>query len=390
MSGLELSRIDRALASRRADWVLAGAILVVGLWNVRQGGVPGPRWLTAGCVLVACVALGQWRRRRPLLAFVIVASMLTVPTLVAGRSSETLGLFLLLVTCFYALGRYASTRGAAVGFVVMLVATEVHDRVDPAVHNLRDSAFTPMLFAVVWVIGFSFRTRQLREEQLRARAEHLEREQALTAEVAAGAERSRIARDMHDVIGHHVSVMIVQIQGALAVLDTDPGRARLAMTAVETSGRGALGEMRRVLGLLSQHGAPEPLSPQPGLNDLPALAGQMRMAGLSTTLRIEGTPPAGGQSVDLTAYRIVQEALTNTVKHAQASRADICVCYRPDAIDVSVSDDGRGCTQPAGIGHGLAGMRERASLYGGTVTAGNGPTGGYRVTAHLPRSASVS
>ena len=347
--------------------------------GLADGGVP------ADCLR----RLGPVAPRRPLLTFVIVAAMLTVPTLVAGRFSETLGLFLLLVTCFYALGRYASTRGAAVGFVVMLAATAVHDRVNPAVHTLRDSAFTPMLFAVVWVIGFAFRTRQLREEQLRARAEHLERERALAAEVAAGAERSRIARDLHDVIGHHVSVMIVQTQGALSVLGTDPGRARRAMTAVETSGRQAIGEMRRMVGLLGRNSAREPLSPQPGLNDLPTLAGQMRVAGLNTTLRIEGEPPPGGESVNLTAYRIVQEALTNTVKHAQASRADICVCYGPAVIDVSVSDDGRGCTQPACTGHGLAGMRERASLYGGTVTAGNGQAGGYRVTAHLPLTAPV-
>jgi signal transduction histidine kinase len=272
----------------------------------------------------------------------------------------------------------------------MLGATAVHDRVDPAVHTLRDAAFTPILFAVVWVIGFAFRTRQLREDQLRARAEHLERERALTAEVAAAAERSRIARDLHDVIGHHVSVMIVQAEGALSVLDTAPGRARRAMTAVETSGREALGEMRRALGLLGREGAREPLSPRPGLDDLPTLAEQMRAAGLSTTLRIEGKPPPGGQSVDLTAYRIVQEALTNTVKHAHASRADICVCYGPDAIDVSVSDDGCGCTEPARPGHGLAGMRERASLYGGTVTAGNVPAGGYSVTAHLPLTTPLS
>ena len=130
----------------------------------------------------------------------------------------------------------------------------------------------------------------------------------------------------------------------------------------------------------------EQLSPRPGLADLPALAAQMQAAGLSTTLRIEGTPPPGGESLDLTAYRIVQEALTNTVKHAHARQADIRVCYGPDAIDVSVSDDGRGCAEPAGLGHGLAGMRERASLYGGIVTAGDGPAGGYSVTAHLPLS----
>src|SRR6266702_203088 len=324
MSGLEPSRIDRVLASWWADWILAGVILAVGLWDVWRGAVPGPRWLTAGSLLIACAAIGQWRRRRPLLTFVIAAALVTVPTLVAGRSSETLGLALLLVTCFYALGRYASTRGAAVGFVVMLGATAVHDRLDPAVHSLSDARFTPMLFAVVWVIGFSFRTRQLREDQLRARAEHLERERALTAEVAAAAERARIARDLHDVIRHHVSVMIVQTQGALTVLDPDPGRARRAMTAVGTSGREALGEMRRVVGLLRlDGGAHERLSPRPGLADLPALAAQMRAAGLNTTLRIEGTPPPGGESLDLTVYRIVQEALTNTVKHAYASQADI-------------------------------------------------------------------
>ena len=391
MSGLEPSRIDRVLASWWADWILAGVILAVGLWDVWRGAVPGPRWLTAGSLLIACAAIGHWRRRRPLLTFVIAAALVTVPTLVAGRSSETLGLVLLLVTCFYALGRYASTRGAAVGFVVMIWATDVHDRNNPDMHSLSDARFTPMLFAVVWVIGFSFRTRQLREDQLRARAEHLERERALTAEVAAAAERARIARDLHDVIGHHVSVMIVQTQGALTVLDTDPGRARRAMTAVETSGREALGEMRRVVGLLRHDGgADERLSPRPGLADLPALAAQMRVTGLNTTLRIEGTPPPGGESVDLTAYRIVQEALTNTVKHAHASQADVRVCYGPDAIDVSVSDDGRGCAEPVGLGHGLAGMRERASLYGGIVTAGDGPAGGYSVTAHLPLHTPVS
>jgi signal transduction histidine kinase len=202
-------------------------------------------------------------------------------------------------------------------------------------------------------------------------------------------EQARIARELHDVIAHNVSVIVVQAAAADDVFDVDPARAREALRSIEATGREAMGELRRLLG--GVRAADESYRPQPGLGRLDELVEQVRAGGLTVTVRVDGTPRPLAPGVDLSAFRIVQEALTNTLRHAAASRADVTVRYGPEAIDLEVRDDGIGGGAPArdGSGHGLLGMRERAALTGGTLAAGPAPGGGFVVRARLGERAVV-
>ena len=239
-----------------------------------------------------------------------------------------------------------------------------------------------VLFVAAWVIGDNLGTRRAYTRALEERAERLEREREAEAARARAEEQARIARELHDVIAHNVSVMVVQAAAANDVFDSRPERAREALHAIETSGRSALSELRRLLGVVRADGAE--YAPRPGLDRLDDLVAQVRAAGLAVAVSVEGaqrTLPAG---VDLSAYRIVQEALTNTLKHAQATRADVALRYRDDALDVEVRDDGEATGNGDGAGHGLIGMRERVTAYGGTLDAGPAPAGGFTVSARFP------
>lgn len=202
--------------------------------------------------------------------------------------------------------------------------------------------------------------------------------------MAVAEERSRIARELHDVIAHSVSVMVVQAQASQRLLDGEQGEARQALGSIETTGRQALTEMRRLLGILRRTDAELALAPQPGLGSLDALIGQFRESGLPVDLRVEGEPRSLPPGVDLSAYRIVQEALTNALKHAGPARADVVVRYSDDGVELEIADDGPGTGKGGGSGHGLVGMRERVALYGGTLESGKQDGGGYFVRARLP------
>jgi signal transduction histidine kinase len=215
-------------------------------------------------------------------------------------------------------------------------------------------------------------------------------EQRQRERVAVGEERSRIARELHDVVAHSVGAMVAQAQGARRVLDRDPARAREALEAIERTGRDALEEMRRSLGILRRTDADAPLAPQPGMERLGALVAQARDSGLQVELVTEGEPAPLPAGLDLSAYRIVQEALTNTLKHAGPVRARVAVRYCGEALELEISDEGTPVGAPAtataeaGDGQGLVGMRERAGLYGGELHAGQSPQGGFVVRAVLP------
>jgi signal transduction histidine kinase len=206
-------------------------------------------------------------------------------------------------------------------------------------------------------------------------------------------ERLRLARELHDVVAHAISVIAVQSGVGAHVAKTQPEEAAKALAAIEVTSRAALIELRRLLGVLRQEGEPEgSLAPVPGLADLDALLAEVAKAGLGVRLRVEGTPSPLPAGVDLSAYRIVQEALTNVVKHAGPARAQVVVGYRDHDVTVEVTDDGRGVTAPTGdgrarVGHGLIGMRERVQVFGGDLEAGPRPGGGFRVAARLPLAA---
>ncbi|MEU9701088.1 sensor histidine kinase [Streptomyces sp. NPDC047981] len=249
-------------------------------------------------------------------------------------------------------------------------------------------------FVLAWVLGDSLRTRRAYFAQLEERATRLEQEREAQAKVAVAAERARIARELHDVVAHNVSVMVVQADGAAYVLDSSPDQAKQALETISSTGRQALAEMRRLLGILrtGEHKEAGEYVPQPDVEQIEDLVEQVRSAGLTVDFRIEGTPRPLPSGVELTAYRIVQEALTNTRKHGGPDvGASVRLVYFDDGLGLLVEDDGRGATHEMyedggadGRGHGLIGMRERVGMVGGTLDAGPRPGGGFRISALLP------
>ncbi|MFJ8668645.1 sensor histidine kinase [Streptomyces sp. NPDC093600] len=249
-------------------------------------------------------------------------------------------------------------------------------------------------FALAWVLGDSLRTRRAYFAQLEERATRLEQEREAQSKVAVAAERARIARELHDVVAHNVSVMVVQADGAAYVMDTSPEQAKQALETISSTGRQALAEMRRLLGILrtGEHEEAGEYVPQPDVQQIEDLVDQVRGAGLTVDFKVEGTPRPLPSGVELTAYRIVQEALTNTRKHGGPDAgASVRLVYFDDGLGLLVEDDGRGATTEMyedggadGRGHGLIGMRERVGMVGGTLDAGPRPGGGFRISALLP------
>jgi signal transduction histidine kinase len=247
-------------------------------------------------------------------------------------------------------------------------------------YNRAASDLVPLIGA--WVLGDNLGTRRAYTSALEERAERLEREQEAERARAVAEEQARIARELHDVIAHSVSVMVVQAAAANDVFDSRPERAREALGAIETTGRSALAELRRLLGTVRSDEAD--FTPRAGLDQLDELVAQVRTAGLAVAVSVEGAPRALPAGVDLSAYRVVQEALTNTLKHANATRADVSLRYRDDELSVEVRDDGEGAGNGDGHGRGLIGMRERVTAYGGTLETGPKNTGGFAVSARFP------
>ncbi|CAL9484493.1 sensor histidine kinase [Streptomyces sp. Tu 3180] len=260
--------------------------------------------------------------------------------------------------------------------------------------NLAVVIFQTVPFALAWVLGDSIRTRRAYFAQLEERAARLEKEREAQAKVAVAAERARIARELHDVVAHNVSVMVVQADGAAYVLDAAPDQAKKALETISSTGRQALAEMRRLLGVLrtGEHQEAGEYVPQPDVRQIEDLVEQCRDSGLPVDFRVEGTPRPLPSGVELTAYRIVQEALTNTRKHGGPDAgASVRLVYFDDGLGLLVEDDGKGAPHELyeeggfdGRGHGLIGMRERVGMVGGTLDAGPRPGGGFRISALLP------
>ena len=251
-------------------------------------------------------------------------------------------------------------------------------------HSPAQLVFTPLLFAIGWLAGFALRERAEEAEAAEARAAQAEREREGAARIAVAEERARIARELHDVVAHAVSVMVLQVGAVRHKLPAELADDKDALGDVERAGRSALGEMRRLLGAMRDEDGDLALAPQPGLDALDALAESVGRAGLPVELRLEGEPIPIPRAVELSAYRIVQEGLTNSLKHARAGRARVTIRYGAEAVEVEVADDGRGPAQSDGRGHGLVGVGERVKIYGGEMSAGPGPDGGFVLSARLP------
>jgi signal transduction histidine kinase len=362
---------------RRNPWLIDAALVLVLLvvavaWAVRRDAeLAVPLGLLQALPLLA-------RRRYPVAVLTLVLAATALQTL----HYDTLNP-LPLALAVYSLAAHAERLTALLGGIAalaVLVVPLLHD----ASYHLGPFAFRLVAFAGAWVLGDNMRTRRAYYAALEERAARLEREHDDQARRAVAEEQARIARELHDVLAHNVSVMVVQAAAAQDVFDSRPARAREALRSIEQTGRSALQELRRLLGAVrtEEHG---PLEPQPGLTRLADLVDQVRRAGLEVDLNVEGNPRPLAAGVDLAAYRVVQEALTNTIKHAHASTAGVRVRYGGSRIELLVTDDGVGpSVNGSADGHGLIGMRERVALYGGELETTARPGGGFLVRASLP------
>ncbi len=324
------------------------------------------------------------RRYRPLAVLAVTVAAETLLLLFSSRVQVPLGVLVALYTVASRCERPVSLRAAEWVALPITVGVTVNT-------GLHPERIVPKLalFAIAWVLGDNIRTRRAYLAELEARAARLEREREEQAERAVIDERTRIARELHDVIAHNVSVMVVQASAGEEVFDTDPVRARESLSAVASTGRAALAELRRLLGVIraeEDHEGGAAYKPQPGIEYLDELVGQMRETGLAVELSVLGEPRELPEGVGLCAYRIVQEALTNTLKHADASHAQVSVRYVSDALELQVVDDGRavGAVNGDTAGHGLIGMRERVALFGGELSVGPRAGRGFEVSARLP------
>jgi signal transduction histidine kinase len=272
---------------------------------------------------------------------------------------------------------------ARLGLAVVLVSAAVVIAHDPT-EGPDDLVFSTSLFGVAWLVGFALRARTEKSEVAEDRALRAERDRESAARVAVAEERARMARELHDVVAHAVSVMVLQV-GAVRHRLPAASEEGEALRNVEQAGRTALTEMRRMLGALRQGDDLVELAPSPGLEDLQSLAGDVRAAGLDVRLHVDGEPVTLPRSLDLSAYRIVQEGLTNALKHSGGRRADVTVAYEPEQVRIEVRDDGPGgFPQGDGFGHGLIGIGERVKAYGGDMSAFIATSGGFVLRASLP------
>lgn len=359
--------------------VLLAVVAEIKVWIV-----PG-----AGPKVVFIIASLLWtlplllRRRFPFAAPVFTFAVQAAASAAdPALGVETTALVALLLA-FWVVGaeneRGEAMAGAAIGFASIAVVAELDVRV-----GLENSVWGVILGSVVCVIAYALQQRAKRAAELEERASRLERELEERAHVAVLAERTRIARDLHDLVAHSVSLMTVQAGAARLLLPDDPPRAREPLLSVEETGREALADLRRLFGIVRSEEGDAALTPQPGLARLDALLEQTRTAGLPVEVAIEGERRLLSPGVDLTAYRIVQEALTNALKHAGPARAQVTIRYGPEVLDLEITNDGRRTRNGEGTGHGLVGMRERVTLYGGELEAGPRGRDGYAVRARLP------
>nr|WSZ97609.1 sensor histidine kinase [Streptomyces sp. NBC_00857] len=365
------------------------------LWTVQNFSGVAPRLVAIAMVLLLSLTVAL-RRRAPEKMLLLVVALGIIQVVLDVRINPADFAMLVVIYTVTAEGgpRWASQL-ALIGGVCATPISQVRWPTSGGTAGLV--FFTVVMsvpFILAWVLGDSIRTRRAYFDQLEERATRLEKEREAQAKVAVAAERARIARELHDVVAHNVSVMIVQADGATYVLDAAPGQAKEALETISTTGRQALAEMRRLLGVLRTGDSEESgeYVPQPDVGQIEDLVEKVRTAGLAVDFKIEGTPRQLPSGVELTAYRIVQEALTNSRKHGGPDvGASVRLVYFDDGLGLLIEDDGRGAAHELyedggadGRGHGMIGMRERVGMVGGTLDAGPRPGGGFRISALLP------
>lgn len=346
-------------------------------------GVSVPQWVIVSG-LVAIVLPLFARRRFPFMAPAMVWLIGAVFSFVEGSLAVRIfSVYVTGVIAAYLLGNLLEPARARTGLIVVLIGAAVVVYNDPS-RAASDFVTIPATFAIAWLAGFALRARADRIDEAEQRAITAERDRESAARIAVAEERSRITRELHDVVAHAVSVMVLQVGAVRHRLPGSMREEEEALKTVEDTGRSALTEMRRLLGVIHDDDRRVELSPQPGLDLLDTLVEEVRLAGLRVRLHRQGEPIDLPRAIDLSAYRIVQEGLTNCLKHARASVADVTVRHTPDDLEIEVVDDGVGPTTSDGLGRGITGIRERVKIYGGEMTIGPGPNGGFRLDVRLP------
>jgi signal transduction histidine kinase len=371
-----------------ADKALAIVIAAAALFTAWRNPQAGLNAVTVPLLLLQTLPVA-WRRRDPMRTLGIVGFAITAYYMLDfGDALGYLGVFVAFYTVAAHEPRRRAILAGALSAGCMFVSLVSYIAFNPGAPWPEIFGQAYVWFGVAWLLGDNMRVRRAYALELQDRAAEADKEKLDQASMAVIEERGRIARELHDVVAHYVSVMVVQATAARRVADKDPAAARGALAAVESAGRTALTEMRRMLEVLR---ADDPgMGPQPGLGELDRLVDQVRGAGLPVELEIKGKACCLPAGMDLAAYRIVQEALTNSVKHAGKATSRVTVTYSDHALEIEVVDDGRGAAAPllavpeSDGGHGLIGMKERVALFGGQLVAGPILTGGYRVYARMP------
>lgn len=371
----------------RADGVIALVVAVVAqqeVWVPAAGfsAQVGPRPAVSVAYLVASLAL-MWRRRAPLTVLVIVAGVLSVDYLAFG-APEGMGTLLPPVIAFYTVGRYADTGWFLAGLAVVAIHLVVHETRDP---QFSFDGPAVVFWAILIGVGFLGVTLRARAAEIRGAAHRAELAEARREEQdrqLVAAERARLARELHDIVGHGLSLIVLQlvaVDGRIEKGDREAARRQLA--GLENTARETLAETRRLVQVMDEPGEPD-RAPQPGLSDIPALVEDVSRSGAQIQLCVSHREAAVSAGLGLTVYRVVQEALTNVVRHAQPAIARVVLDAGADLLTIEVTDQGVRPAVPASIGHGVRGMRERVLLYGGSFDAGPQPGGGFRVHAAFP------
>jgi signal transduction histidine kinase len=370
--------------------LLIGALAIAAMLELVVGrnspGAPSTTLWFAVPAVAALVLTLFARRRSPFAApaayWLIAAALSFVDSLLIPFM---VSLFPVGMASAFLLGNLRDSRQAWTGLAIVLgsITTVVYNI--PG-HATPELIFIPVDFGISWAAGFALRERAEKAEAAEIRATQAEREREAAARIAVAEERARIARELHDIVAHAVSVMVLQVGAVRHKLPDALAEDRDALTGVERAGRTALAEMRRLLAAMRPDGDEAELVPQPGLDGLDSLLEEIERAGLPVELHVDGEAFPLPRGVDLSAYRIVQEGLTNALNHARASDADVTVRYRPDELEIEVRDNGQGGATSDGLGHGLVGVRERVKIYGGEMTAGTAIEGGFVLSTRLPVS----
>jgi signal transduction histidine kinase len=387
--GVDAGAVRTVLATvRPADWLVVASLLLLAwfeIWvePIFQTGMPGPR---LPLTLFSAVALTPLVARRafPLAALIVMCLGMLAVGVVGDADQSTFVLLLGLLVATYSLAAHASPRNALVGAAVVVFATVVFESLTFAGKTLVDVLVPTLFLGAAWFVGKEVHRQRQRAAEAAEHAALLARTHRLELHAAVAAERTRIARELHDVVAHAVSTMGIQAGAARRTLAPGQDAQHQALLDVERLGREALDEMQRMLGVLRTDEDDQGIAPLPGLTQVHALAADARKAGLAVVLNMDGELDRLPPGVQLTAYRIVQEALTNVRRHAQASTVRVTITGYRDRLDITVVDDGRGVTGEPEPGNGLIGMRERVAIHDGTVYAGPGDERGFQVRAQLP------